>query len=180
MYDIKPITSLKEHDCGATSLKMLLDYYGIDVELDTLIAECNTRLIGCTAKDLLRVGRAHGMTDMAAFKTDAKDLYVQDRPAIIWWKHCHWCVFCGMNDEGRPVICNPDRGRFSLDKNVFESFYSGIALNNGTPEDIPEPIDPDEARDEALVELAGLYADQEAHINDIDAALVELAGLIGG
>ena len=67
MFDVIPVTSVKPTDCGATCLKMLLAYYGTDVDLDKLIRECNTRLIGCSAGDLLRVGRAHGLADMKAF-----------------------------------------------------------------------------------------------------------------
>ena len=79
MYDITPITSDKATDCGATCLKMLLDYYGIDVPLDQLIKECNTRLIGCTAADVLRAGRLHGVK-MHAYKTDVDGVLNVDRP----------------------------------------------------------------------------------------------------
>ena len=142
MFDVKLITSPKQVDCGPTCLKMLLAYYGQEVELDTLIEECNTRLIGCTAKDVLRVGRDHGL-DMHVYKEDAEDLIRQDRPAIIWWLYSHFCVFCGLNDEGRVVICNPDLGRYSMTPNTFASFYCGIALTNGEPHDLPEGGVPD-------------------------------------
>ena len=136
MYDVKPITSPKQVDCGPTCLKMLLAYYGQEVDLDQLIQECNTRLIGCTAKDVLRVGRDHGL-DMRAYKEAAEDLLKQDRPAIIWWLYKHFCVFCGLNDEGRVVICNPDLGRYSMTPGTFASFYTGIAITNGEPQDLP-------------------------------------------
>lgn len=136
MFDVKPITSPKQVDCGATALQMLLAYYDIDVPLDQLIVECNTRIVGCSAKDLLRVGRAHGMTDMHAYSMDAGEVIKQDRPSIIWWRYNHFCVCCGMNEKGEVVICNPDRGRYPLDVGSFKSFYSGIALFNGEPHDL--------------------------------------------
>ena len=137
MYDVKPVTSPKSTDCGATCLKMLLDYYDIDVPLDELIRECNTRLIGCTGKDLLRVGRAHGLS-MTAWQMSAGEVLTQDRPAIVWWKYNHWCVCCGKDDAGNVIICNPDLGRFRITAETFAAFYSGVALYNGTPTELTD------------------------------------------
>ena len=142
MYDITPITSEHPTDCGATCLKMMLDYYGIEVTLDQLIKDCNTRLIGCTAADVLRAGRLHGV-DMHAYKTDLDGILKVDRPAIIWWKRKHFCVLCGVDEGGNIVIINPDRGRYRMSKSLFKCWYSGIALFIGEPVDIDgvEPIE---------------------------------------
>lgn len=134
MFDIKPITSPNPVDCGATCLKMLLSYYGEEVALDQLIKECNTRFIGCTAKDILRVGNAHGLS-MTAWSEEGKDLMKQDRPAIIWWLFDHFVVFCGLDDDERVVVANPDLGMYSMRADTFASFYSGVALTNGEPHD---------------------------------------------
>lgn len=135
MFDVKPITSERATDCGATCLKMLLDYYGIEADINQLIIDCNTRLIGCTATDVMKAGKLHSL-DMKAYKTDVDGILNVDRPAIIWWKKKHFCIFCGIDDEGRIVICNPDRGRYRMSKSLFRSWYSGVALFNGIPEDI--------------------------------------------
>lgn len=136
MFDVLPVTSPNPTDCGATCMKMLLAYYGVDVPPDDLIKECNTRIIGCTAKDLLRVGRAHGL-DMKAFKMDPEELVRQDRPSIIWWKYSHFVVLCGQDDEGKVVICNPDLGRYRMSFATFASFFTEICLFNGEPSDLP-------------------------------------------
>lgn len=133
MYDVIPVVSPKKYDCGATCLKMLLAYYGTEVDLDVLDRECNTRLIGCTGADLIRVARLHGMTDITAYQIDADELILQDRPAIIWWKYQHWCVFCGLDADGSVWIVNPDKGRFRLSRENFMSMYTGVALFNGNP-----------------------------------------------
>lgn len=142
MYDVKPITSDRPTDCGATCLKMLLDYYGIDVPLDQLTKDCNTRLIGCTAADVLRAGRLHGV-EMHAYKTDLDGILKVDRPAIIWWKRKHFCVLCGIDEGGNIVIINPDRGRYRMSKSLFNCWYSGISLFIGEPVDIDgvEPVE---------------------------------------
>ena len=135
MFDIKAITSILPTDCGATCMKMFLAYYGKEVSLDTLVRECNTGVAGCSGKDLLVVGRAYGL-DMKAYAMDAEELIRQDRPAIIWWKYGHWCLFCGKDESGKVVICNPDRGRYGLTTGTFTTLYTGVALFNGEPEDM--------------------------------------------
>ena len=142
MYDITPITSEHPTDCGATCLKMLLSYYNVDVPLDQLVKECNTRLIGCTAADVLRAGRLHGQ-EMHAYKTDLDGILKVDRPAIVWWKRKHFCVLCGVDEGGNIVIINPDRGRYRMSKSLFGAWYSGVAIFSGEPVDIDgvEPVE---------------------------------------
>lgn len=145
MFNVKPIVSEKETDCGATCLKMILDYYGIEVDLDTLIKECNTRIAGCTGLDLKRVANAHGL-ELQGFGTkDADGILYVDRPGIIWWKYNHWCVYCGL-DKGQAVIINPDRGLYHMPKSTFASFYTNVAFFNGEPQDIEDPSQSTEER----------------------------------
>lgn len=132
MYDIEPITSTKELDCGPTCLQMILRYYGEDVDLDTLIKECNIKISGCTGADLKRVGNAHGL-DVKAYRMDAEEVVLQDRPSIVHWLFSHWCVCCGLDEDGKVVICNPDKGRYRMSQGSFKAFYSGTALFNGEP-----------------------------------------------
>lgn len=138
MYDITPVTSDRATVCGPASLKMLLAYYGHDAELDTLITECGVSVDGCSAKDLIRVGKAHGLDNLAAYQEDAADVLAQDRPAILWWRYHHFVVYAGRNEAGEPVICNPSRGRYPIDAGTFKTLFSGVALCAGTPRDLPE------------------------------------------
>lgn len=137
MFDVELVTSKQDVDCGPACMKMLLGYYGTDVSLDDLIEECGTWIGGCSGKDLLRVGRAHGL-DMKAFRMEAAELIRQDRPAIVWWRYTHWIVFCGKDDNGNVVIANPSRGRYWIDVESFSKLYSGVSLWNGNPEE-PQP-----------------------------------------
>lgn len=143
MYDVKPVTTAHTTACGPACLKMFLRYYGQDVELDTLIAECGVSVHGCTAGDILRVGRAHGLTDLGAYKiTTIDSLLQQDRPAILWWQYKHFVVFCGLNDKGEPVICNPSSGRYPINvETLTTKFSDGIALCNGHPQNIIDAED---------------------------------------
>lgn len=144
MYDVIPVTTDKPYDCGPACLKMILDFYGIEAELDTLAQECDTKMSGCSMATLRNVGAAHGLTELQAWQMDAFELMRQDRPAIIWWRYNHYVVFCGMNEKGEVVICNPSRGRYPIDAGTFATLYTGLvagsgaALFNGTPHDIGE------------------------------------------
>lgn len=130
MYDVIPTTTPHAVACGPTCLKMLLGYYGQDVALDDLIRECNVTVTGCTAPDMLRVGRAHGL-DMRSYRADADGVMMMDRPAILWWRYNHFVVFCGLNDKDEPVICNPSSGRYPISRETFSRAFSGIAMTNG-------------------------------------------------
>lgn len=174
MYDVTPYTSGKSTACGPTCLKMLLEYYGVTVDLDQLIKECGVAVDGCSAADLIRVGRAHGL-DMKAFQMTPDELIRQDRPAICWWRFDHWIVFCGLSDAGQVVMCNPSMGRFEIDRGTFCALYSKVSLWNGEPEDTaetPTTVQRVAEMESALVEIAELTAEH-------DDAIVELAGLIG-
>lgn len=133
MYEVELVTSKWAIDCGAACMAMLLKYYGTDIPLDELIEECGCKIGGCTGKDLLRVGRAHGL-DMKSFRMDAGELIQQDRPGIIWWMYSHFVVFCGQDDNGNIVIANPSCGRFAIDVESFEKLFTGITFWNGEPE----------------------------------------------
>lgn len=138
MFDVKPITSKVERGCGPTCLTMLLDYYGIPADRDEITKECCVNIAGCTAGDIVRVGKAHGL-DMTAYKMDADELIRQDRPAIAWYRYAHFVIMAGQDDQGNVVICQPSQGRFAMDAESFSKLYSGVAIFNGEPEDLPAP-----------------------------------------
>ena len=141
MYDVIPVTTTHYTACGPACLKMILGYYGIDVPLDTLTEECGVKVNGCSAADLLRVGRAHGLDDFGSWQEMPADVLKQDRPAIIWWQYTHFIVFCGTDEAGDVWICNPSQGRYRIDAGTFAAKCSGlqagtcVALCNGRPED---------------------------------------------
>ena len=125
MFDILPITSEKPYNCGATCMKMLLAYYGMDVPLDELERECNTGIAGCTGADLLRAGRKYGL-DMQAYSMDADELVRQDRPAVCNWKYGHWILFDGRDEDGWVYVCNPDMGRYRMPEGLFKTYFTGL------------------------------------------------------
>lgn len=149
MFDVKATTSRAATDCGAACMVSFLDYYGIEKTIDEMRKELNTRISGCSGKDLLVCGRKYGL-DMRAYgegeewegkgtgETVDIDILDQDRPAICLWKYNHWIVFCGMDDKGKVVIMNPSRGRYSISQSLFRAFFSNFTVTNGKPEELPK------------------------------------------
>ena len=135
MYDVKPVTTDKPTACGPACLKMLLQYYGVDVPLETLILACNVGVAGCSMAVLTRVGRSYGLTNLSSWQMSAEDMMRNDRPAIIWWRYTHYVVYCGQNEKDEPVLCNPSMGRYPISREAFARFFCGIALCNGHPYD---------------------------------------------
>lgn len=153
MFDVTPVLSTSSVNCGPVCLKMLLSYYGKDVDLKELEKDCSLSINGCNGKNLMQAGRKHGL-DMTAWgeispediaarnfvgaKVIKVDILKQDRPAIIWWKYNHFVVFCGLDDAGKVVICNPNRGRYSVSQSLFKALYSGVCFCNGEPKELEE------------------------------------------
>ena len=140
VFNVNVVTSKHPLDCGATCLKMLLSYYNIEADLDVLRRQLNTRLIGCTVKDLIDVGKIYGL-DLKAYGNTKEsmpvdDIFKQNRPAIIHWLYSHFCIYCGIDEDGKVVVINPDRGRLKVSKGTFRSFFSCTSVWNGVPHDI--------------------------------------------
>lgn len=158
IFNVTPMVSPNKIDCAPTCLAMLLNYYGETVTVRDLYEECNLTISGCTGADIARAGRAHGL-DMKGYRLDAADVYKSDRPGIIHWQHRHFCVYCGVDTDGRVLIVNPDRGKFHVTKTMFEAMFTGVALFNGEPEDIPEEapeMTPEETAEYILDILRGV------------------------
>lgn len=172
MFNVKSITSPAGLDCGATCLQMLLSYYGIESDLKILTAECNTSINGCTALDLKKTGAKHGL-DLRAYNMPVEELIRQDRPAIIHWKHNHFCVFCGINEDDNIVICNPDRGRYGVPIKYFKQFYCNVAMFNGEPEEILIQTKNDRIKE--LEERTAMLEEQNQMLTE---CLLEVADII--
>ena len=137
MFEMDFVSQSRATCCGPASLKMLLGWHGREASLDALIEECHISVDGCTAKDLIRVGQAHGLSDLHAYKADAASVMRQDRPAILYWRGNHFLVYGGLNEKNEPVLYNPGRGVYPIDRGTFSVLYSGVMLSNGKPADMP-------------------------------------------
>lgn len=113
-------------ECGAASLAMVLDYYGRDVDLETLRLECGIGRDGATAKAIRDAARAEGLT-FTMHRTApqaAADLPV---PFIAFWERRHFLVVEGHNRRGWHLN-DPERGRYLVSDADWEQRYSNVAF----------------------------------------------------
>lgn len=62
MLNIKPFKQTNAAKCGPASVKMVLDFYGIDVSEDTLCVDCNYSYeLGCTNRNMVRALEKYGV-----------------------------------------------------------------------------------------------------------------------
>ena len=148
MFGVNVVVSPQKTDCGPTCLNMLLSYYGIASDVNALSKECGISVSGVTMAALKRAGEARGL-DMRAYDMDAEYLASRDRPAIIWWRYKHFCIFDGLDESGKVVFINPDSGRMRLGLESFSRLYAGKALFAGEPQELIA-IDPLDAAMDAL------------------------------
>lgn len=128
IFDVKPYISDKAIDCGPASLKMLLSWYDIEADINALRKDCKLKTIGCTAADIKRAAKKHGLVT-GVYKTDADTLLSDTYPSICWWRKEHFLVFCGVDDRGLVVVCDPYKGRYRMSIEFFRLCYSGIAVS---------------------------------------------------
>lgn len=101
MIKLKPFIQSDDSLCGPASLKMVLDYHGIDVtEEELAVAMNHTYASGCTNEDIARAARAYGMLSMSTEYATFKDLewsLNKGYPVIIDW-------FCGDIPDGHASV----------------------------------------------------------------------------
>ena len=138
--------SASSADCGAACMVSLLKYYGIETTLEDMTKECRVTVNGCNGRNLVETAKAHGLKmygwkELAADEVPKQDTIVidvpvaqEDRPSIVWWKYNHFLICCGMTDDGRVLLVNPARGKYTVSKKLFNSYYSGVSFTIGIPE----------------------------------------------
>ena len=128
MFGVKKVPVIMQMEmveCGAASLGMILAYYGRWLPLEQLRKDCGVSRDGCSARQLLEVGRSYGM-EAQGFKAEIDDL-PDLAPAIIHWNFDHFVVFDGM--RGNTVYLNdPARGRTKVSREELDRSFTGVTL----------------------------------------------------
>jgi len=114
-------------ECGAVSLQMVLEYYGVIIPLEQMRDECQVSRDGSTAVALLKTARKYGF-EAKGFRIGVlDDILKYQMPAIIFWNYNHFLVCLGR--KGRNWILNdPTYGRCEATQEELEQYFSGILL----------------------------------------------------
>ena len=127
MYKAVPTTmQMQAADCGAASLKMILDYfecYHTLEEIRTIVGVGND---GSTIGDIRKAAEKLGLA-LDAEEMQLPDLHKIAPPCILWWDHVHFVVYEGRLG-GIEVINDPAMGRRRLNYAEFMSSWAGVAV----------------------------------------------------
>ncbi|MFN9057951.1 MAG: cysteine peptidase family C39 domain-containing protein, partial [Cyanobacteriota bacterium] len=118
-------------DCGAASLKMLLDYYDSFFTLEELRCLIGVGTDGSTIGDIRQAAEKLGLP-LEANEIDLKTLHKSSIPCILWWDHVHFVVYEG-NKGATETINDPAVGRRHLSELEFLAAWTGVAI---TPTDL--------------------------------------------
>ena len=128
MFGIKKVPVIMQMEmveCGAASLGMILAYYGRWLPLEQLRKDCGVSRDGCSARQLMQVGRDYGL-EVQGYRVEPAALQPL-APAIIHWNFNHFLVFDGFRGK-KAYLNDPARGRVAVSREEFDKSFTGIVL----------------------------------------------------
>lgn len=108
MIKLNPFIQSDDSLCGPACLKMVLDYYGVQVSEEELAKEMNhTYEYGCTNEDIVNTARNYGFICSSSVYTGFKDIewaIENNIPVIVDWfsgdiPDGHSSIIIGIDDE---------------------------------------------------------------------------------
>lgn len=114
-------------ECGAASLKIVLEYFGKVLPLADLRELCGISRDGVTAIQLKKAALSLGLK-VHAISCSAQNLLDKGKyPCIIFWNFNHFLVLEGFAN-GKAYLSDPARGRRSVDLEEFQTSFTGVVL----------------------------------------------------
>ncbi|GAK86506.1 ABC-type bacteriocin/lantibiotic exporters [Vibrio ponticus] len=115
-----------QNECGVSCLKIIGDYYGLDISLNKINNICPVGLRGSTIYDLKLALIEIGL------KADIKKkgmlaLKKLSHPVILHWKSNHYVVLERI-DKDFAYINDPELGRCKLSLDYFSTCYTGVCV----------------------------------------------------
>lgn len=123
---VKVIKQTSPVDCGMAALAMALKFHRRHVSLHQLSLEIPVGWRGCTAAELIRAAKLHGLQG-AGYRITAADAMTLPKASILHWHNRHFVILDGCTNT-RIVILDPSRGRKLCSFDEFARFFSGVAI----------------------------------------------------
>lgn len=121
------VMQLKNLDCGAACLAMILAYYSKWISLEQLRSECGVSRDGVKATNIVKAARYHDL-EADGYKGDIDGVLEEATfPCIIHWGFNHFVVLKGFR-RGQAYINDPARGSIKVDMKEFGEKFTGILL----------------------------------------------------
>lgn len=121
------IMQMEEVECGATSLAMVMAYYGSWIPLEQVRSDCCVSRDGSNAKDIYIAAEKYGCS-VKAYHMSPKNLKKEGKfPCIIHWEMNHFVVLKGFRNDW-VYINDPAEGQIRLHWDQFKKSYTGVVI----------------------------------------------------
>ncbi len=123
-----PVTlQLEAVECGAASLRMILEYFGKRVPLEEVREKCGVSRDGSKALNMLKAARNYGL-EAEGYRREPDTIKDLPLPMIIHWNFNHFVVLKGWSSK-KYFINDPALGPQTVDLEEFDRSFTGIALS---------------------------------------------------
>lgn len=127
MKRTSPVLQMEASECGATSLGIVLAWFGRHESPASLRRACGVSRDGAKATHILTAARSFGLT-ASAFRCEPEQLRRwKDCPFIVHWKFNHFLVVEGFGRD-KVFLNDPAFGRRTVSTEEFDVSFTGIAL----------------------------------------------------
>jgi ABC-type bacteriocin/lantibiotic exporter with double-glycine peptidase domain len=118
---------MENAECGAASLKIILEYYGSYVRIETSRKAIGIGRDGSTAKQLIAAASSLGLT-LVPLKVSFEEMISSvPPPFILFWDSNHWLTVEGFENEYL-YVSDPARGNVRYTRDESVSKFSGLIL----------------------------------------------------
>lgn len=113
-------------ECGLASLAMILNYYGLQMDMLNLRTRFGVSSRGMTLKTLIDIASTFNMGSRA-ISLELNELKLLKTPCILHWDLNHFIVLIKANSK-KIIIHDPYIGRRVIDIQVASKHFTGVAL----------------------------------------------------
>ncbi len=125
------------YDCGAASLKMVFNYYGIASTYEELLGQLGATKTGTSMLTLKQLSERRGLK-CAGWHLAPSDLHRVPLPAIVFLRRNHFAVLHSFTGDGDALLLDPARGRLRVPPGKLQSMWAGETLLFCRPDHIPD------------------------------------------
>ena len=131
---VSTVFQMEATECGAASLGMIMQYYGVYIPLENLRVDTGVSRDGCKASKILQGARKH-FFETCGYRMSEEALFETKPPCIIHWNYNHFLVYEGK--KGKYVYLNdPAQGPRKVTIEEFAKSFTGIVLTITPTENI--------------------------------------------